>query len=221
MVPEVVIADNDTGGAGGIRTLDTGLSPYNGLANRRLQPLGHSSAGEFQQPRPSESQLSGSFCSGGQAVFPRSVSTPPPTVSGTGPVLAELPRISFDASPTAAWFAGIRSSSKCTPRRSTHLKMSRCRTGSRRIGNKGSSTGQISNGTRDTIKGITSRLGEYDGNRTGPVRAIHLSASVRRIPGILRIGIFGLTVKLLVRVVFWPLLWSGDPQRTRRRHRLW
>ena len=25
----------------GIRTLDTGLTPYNGLANRRLQPLGH------------------------------------------------------------------------------------------------------------------------------------------------------------------------------------
>ena len=32
-----------TGGAGGIRTLDTALRPYNGLANRRLQPLGHSS----------------------------------------------------------------------------------------------------------------------------------------------------------------------------------
>src|ERR1043166_8336584 len=32
------------GGAGGIRTLDTALGPYNGLANRRLQPLGHSSA---------------------------------------------------------------------------------------------------------------------------------------------------------------------------------
>src|SRR6187399_2739969 len=30
------------GGAGGIRTLDTALQPYNGLANRRLQPLGHS-----------------------------------------------------------------------------------------------------------------------------------------------------------------------------------
>jgi hypothetical protein len=29
------------GGEGGIRTLDTGVSPYNGLANRRLQPLGH------------------------------------------------------------------------------------------------------------------------------------------------------------------------------------
>src|SRR5947209_17959258 len=31
----------------GIRTLDTGLTPYNGLANRRLQPLGHLS-GEDQ-----------------------------------------------------------------------------------------------------------------------------------------------------------------------------
>jgi hypothetical protein len=30
-----------TGGEAGIRTLDTGFSPYNGLANRRLQPLGH------------------------------------------------------------------------------------------------------------------------------------------------------------------------------------
>ncbi|MDB5637921.1 MAG: hypothetical protein JWP51_2829, partial [Bradyrhizobium sp.] len=28
------------GGAGGIRTLDRALQPYNGLANRRLQPLG-------------------------------------------------------------------------------------------------------------------------------------------------------------------------------------
>jgi hypothetical protein len=32
------------GGEGGIRTLDTGFSPYNGLANRRLQPLGHLSS---------------------------------------------------------------------------------------------------------------------------------------------------------------------------------
>jgi hypothetical protein len=28
-------------GDGGIRTLDRALQPYNGLANRRLQPLGH------------------------------------------------------------------------------------------------------------------------------------------------------------------------------------
>ena len=38
-----------TGGEGGIRTLGTGVSPYNGLANRRLQPLGHLSAAGFQQ----------------------------------------------------------------------------------------------------------------------------------------------------------------------------
>ena len=46
----VVIGDFDTkgcclkqhsGGDGGIRTLDRALQPYNGLANRRLQPLGH------------------------------------------------------------------------------------------------------------------------------------------------------------------------------------
>jgi hypothetical protein len=29
------------GGEGGIRTPGTGFSPYNGLANRRLKPLGH------------------------------------------------------------------------------------------------------------------------------------------------------------------------------------
>ena len=31
------------GGVGGIRTLGTAFQPYNGLANRRLQPLGHHS----------------------------------------------------------------------------------------------------------------------------------------------------------------------------------
>ena len=30
-----------SGGEGGIRTPGRGFSPYNGLANRRLQPLGH------------------------------------------------------------------------------------------------------------------------------------------------------------------------------------
>src|ERR1700689_1832464 len=35
-----------TGGDGGIRTLDRALQPYNGLANRRLQPLGHVSRAE-------------------------------------------------------------------------------------------------------------------------------------------------------------------------------
>src|SRR5438045_3121869 len=33
-----------TGGEKGIRTLDRAIRPYNGLANRRLQPLGHLSA---------------------------------------------------------------------------------------------------------------------------------------------------------------------------------
>ena len=32
------------GGEAGIRTLDTGFGPYNGLANHRLQPLGHLTA---------------------------------------------------------------------------------------------------------------------------------------------------------------------------------
>ncbi len=34
-------AHRKTNGEGGIRTPDTGLNQYNGLANRRLQPLGH------------------------------------------------------------------------------------------------------------------------------------------------------------------------------------
>src|SRR5581483_12019244 len=33
------------GGVRGIRTLDTGLSPYNALAGRPLRPLGHHSGG--------------------------------------------------------------------------------------------------------------------------------------------------------------------------------
>ena len=39
----------DSGGDGGIRTLDRALQPYNGLANRRLQPLGHVS-GQADMP---------------------------------------------------------------------------------------------------------------------------------------------------------------------------
>ena len=31
----------ESGGEGGIRTLGTGVSPYNGLANRRIRPLCH------------------------------------------------------------------------------------------------------------------------------------------------------------------------------------
>ena len=38
-------------GERGIRTLDTGLTPYNGLANRRLQPLGHLSNVRVPQSR--------------------------------------------------------------------------------------------------------------------------------------------------------------------------
>src|SRR5262249_45311836 len=34
----------NSGGEEGIRTLDTGFGPYNGLANRRLRPLGHLTA---------------------------------------------------------------------------------------------------------------------------------------------------------------------------------
>src|SRR6185295_12703830 len=39
------------GGVRGIRTLDTGLSPYNALAGRPLRPLGHHSGGARILPR--------------------------------------------------------------------------------------------------------------------------------------------------------------------------
>src|SRR5271165_3490334 len=39
--------DKTSGGEGGIRTPGRGVSPYNGLANRRLQPLGHLSGGHW------------------------------------------------------------------------------------------------------------------------------------------------------------------------------
>ena len=38
-------AKRANGGERGIRTPDTAFGPYNDLANRRLQPLGHLSAG--------------------------------------------------------------------------------------------------------------------------------------------------------------------------------
>jgi hypothetical protein len=39
-----IISQSAYGGDAGIRTLDRALQPYNGLANRRLQPLGHVSS---------------------------------------------------------------------------------------------------------------------------------------------------------------------------------
>ena len=36
-----LISERTRYGEGGIRTLDRAFQPYNGLANRRLQPLGH------------------------------------------------------------------------------------------------------------------------------------------------------------------------------------
>jgi hypothetical protein len=40
-IKNIQILTRLNGGDGGIRTLDRALQPYNGLANRRLQPLGH------------------------------------------------------------------------------------------------------------------------------------------------------------------------------------
>jgi hypothetical protein len=36
-----VLDINNSGGEAGIRTLGTGISQYNGLANRRIRPLCH------------------------------------------------------------------------------------------------------------------------------------------------------------------------------------
>ena len=47
------------GGEGGIRTLGTGVSPYNGLANRRIRPLCHlSGVGNLSVPRREEATAS-------------------------------------------------------------------------------------------------------------------------------------------------------------------
>ena len=44
-----IMGIKNSGGEGGIRTPGTGFSQYNGLANRRIQPLCHLSAEWFQQ----------------------------------------------------------------------------------------------------------------------------------------------------------------------------
>src|ERR1700694_2788509 len=50
----------ENGGDGGIRTLDRALQPYNGLANRRLQPLGHiSGKADMPDAGASRKQISG------------------------------------------------------------------------------------------------------------------------------------------------------------------
>ena len=44
-VGRVLSVPDGSSGEGGIRTPDTGMTPYNGLANRRFQPLSHLSSG--------------------------------------------------------------------------------------------------------------------------------------------------------------------------------
>src|SRR6266567_3076914 len=49
-----------SGGEGGIRTLGTGVSPYNGLANRRIRPLCHlSGVPVYSLPRRTCLRVSG------------------------------------------------------------------------------------------------------------------------------------------------------------------
>ncbi len=42
--------DEPSNGEGGIRTRDTGVNPYDGLANRWFQPLTHLSTGRDSKP---------------------------------------------------------------------------------------------------------------------------------------------------------------------------
>jgi hypothetical protein len=62
--------DKKSGGEGGIRTLDTGFGPYNGLANRRLQPLGHLS-GTFAVRSLSSSAGETGHIPNGDALLPQ------------------------------------------------------------------------------------------------------------------------------------------------------
>jgi hypothetical protein len=50
---------NKSGGEGGIRTLGTGVSPYNGLANRRIRPLCHLSVLYLRRQRRNYLAISG------------------------------------------------------------------------------------------------------------------------------------------------------------------
>ena len=49
MIPGQSVDFKGSGGEGGIRTPGRSFGPYNGLANRRIQPLCHLSAARFQQ----------------------------------------------------------------------------------------------------------------------------------------------------------------------------
>jgi hypothetical protein len=49
VIETVELKEGKSGGERGIRTLDRAFQPYNGLANRRLQPLGHLSGSVSQQ----------------------------------------------------------------------------------------------------------------------------------------------------------------------------
>src|SRR5713226_2168975 len=89
------------GGAGGIRTLDRALQPYNGLANRRLQPLGHISGchayarrvGTSQAPATAQGSRSGRFLARAPQIRRSSRRDPrPPLYGQLSRGLATVPR---------------------------------------------------------------------------------------------------------------------------------
>jgi hypothetical protein len=132
--------ESGNGGAGGIRTLDTAFQPYNGLANRRLQPLGHSSASPCDRradlcPRLMRASSRGNFplilASGSAAtrLAPGRLAKLPP-----GPAVAQAPMAlpvrgsSPDSSCVFPWIAsGSRPASSL--RRLTRLSCQLCRRG--------------------------------------------------------------------------------------------
>ena len=104
-----------TGGDGGIRTLDRALQPYNGLANRRLQPLGHISASVFPReirlpqarqeahiPRTPRVRPSQNSARAVHEAFPSTPAPPTPISAGSRPrctLLATLLHHSVHARP--------------------------------------------------------------------------------------------------------------------------
>ena len=127
-------------GAGGVRTLDTGLSPYAGLANRCLQPLGHRSSARRPTRKPGLASQSARRRSGGhrtrtcKRLSPRRFSRPLPYQFGAAlPRRAEMsPNVQHAATVSSGpgLVAATVSGQRCPARRSTALIRATKRAGS-------------------------------------------------------------------------------------------
>jgi hypothetical protein len=99
------------GGEGGIRTLGTGVSPYNGLANRRIRPLCHLSSARtsliFRQTRAASDM---------QCRDPRSDITPPlqrPASVNPYRMSVALEKARFKSEPLSIIGLSVRNGSSC------------------------------------------------------------------------------------------------------------